>query len=78
MYYVYFPKDTGHKYDWEGITVQFRQNGGDTYVRDTVVMEQGTFTTDRQCHLLEKKLTLLSDGKHKHIGWNDVNDTFDK
>lgn len=41
IYYVYFKKDTGHKSDWEGAVVKFRNNGGDTWVRDSVTMEQG-------------------------------------
>lgn len=41
IYYVYFKKDTGHKSDWEGIVVKFRNNGGDNWVRDSVTMEQG-------------------------------------
>ncbi|KAF7557393.1 hypothetical protein G7Z17_g646 [Cylindrodendrum hubeiense] len=40
IYYVYFKKDTGHKSDWEGIVVSFKNNGGDSWVRDTVRMEQ--------------------------------------
>lgn len=41
IYYVYFKKDTGHKSDWEGIVVQFKDNGDDTWTRDVVIMEQG-------------------------------------
>ncbi|KAJ2981870.1 hypothetical protein NQ176_g1750 [Zarea fungicola] len=40
IYYVYFKKDTGHKSDWEGIVVQFKDNGDDTWTRDVVIMEQ--------------------------------------
>lgn len=43
IYYVYFKKDTGHKSDWEGIVVKFRNNGGDSWVRDSVTMEQGKY-----------------------------------
>ncbi|KAK9443378.1 hypothetical protein VB005_02657 [Metarhizium brunneum] len=40
IYYVYFKKDTGHKSDWEGIVVSFRDTGSNNWVRDTVKMEQ--------------------------------------
>jgi hypothetical protein len=42
IYYVYFKKDTGHKSDWEGIVVRFTSpDGGNTYTRESVIMEQG-------------------------------------
>jgi hypothetical protein len=42
IYYVYFKKDTGHKSDWEGIVVAWSSHdGGNTYVRDAVALEQG-------------------------------------
>ncbi|KAJ6787470.1 hypothetical protein PWT90_02694 [Aphanocladium album] len=40
IYYVYFKKDTGHKSDWEGIVVKFRNNSCDSWLRDYVTMEQ--------------------------------------
>lgn len=42
IYYVYFKKDTGHKSDWEGIVMRFTSpDGGNTYVRESAIMEQG-------------------------------------
>lgn len=40
IYYVYFPKDTGHRHDWEGIVLSFKDNGNDTWIRDAAKMEQ--------------------------------------
>lgn len=49
IYYVYFKKDTGHKSDWEGIVVNFRDQGGNNWVRDSVIMEQGKCRTEETC-----------------------------
>lgn len=54
VYYVYFKKDTGHKSDWEGIVTIFTDPNNDTnWVRDRVLMEQGTihsFLIHTCCH----------------------------
>lgn len=39
IYYVYFKKDTGHKSDWEGAVVLFKNYNGQWY-RDSAILEQ--------------------------------------
>ena len=63
IYYVYFKKDTGHKSDWEGIVISFKNNGGDNWIRDAVAMEQGTFTARIISRNYELTLALLNRRK---------------
>jgi hypothetical protein len=41
VYYVYFKKDTGHKSDWEGVVLSWKNIGNNQWIRDWVKMEQG-------------------------------------
>ncbi|KAI0894217.1 hypothetical protein F4806DRAFT_472465 [Annulohypoxylon nitens] len=40
IYYVYFKKDTGHKSDWEGVVIAFNDQGGGSWTRTNMAMEQ--------------------------------------
>jgi hypothetical protein len=72
---VYFKKDTGHKSDWEGIVVKFKNAGDNNWVRSSVIMEQGRCQLDALVHGDTDIHDV--DGHHPEISWSDVNDTFD-
>lgn len=78
IYYVYFKKDTGHKSDWEGIVIKFTSpDGGNTYVRDSVNMEQGMSCLRPPSDACDcSHANCAVDGNHPSISWSDVNDTF--
>ena len=77
IYYVYFKKDTGHKSDWEGIVMKFKDpNGDNNWVRSSVIMEQGMGERTTLVYFTADNCDI--DGHHPEISWSDVNDTFDK
>ncbi|KAH0495973.1 hypothetical protein TgHK011_009495 [Trichoderma gracile] len=78
IYYVYFKKDTGHKSDWEGIVVEFTSpDGGNTYVRNRVIMEQGmAYPRSPSDAFVCVRADCAIDGSHKPVDWDNLNDTF--